>query len=113
MKNIDNTMSVFDIRNSVIAKLNENAEEFEGWEINCSLNTFEFGDADYMDNYILYRISNHEKGSSYRFHHQIDENGKHHCWWYNFDTISLTYSDQIAIDEMVSFISNLIRREND
>jgi len=108
---LDNIMNVFDIRNAVLRKLNENAEEFSGWEINCSLDTFEFGDDAYADNYLRYRISNHEKEISYRFHHQIDENGEHHCWWYNFDTIFETFSNKIAIDEMVKFITNLIRRK--
>ena len=106
-------MHAFEIRNAVLEKLNENAEEFRGWEINCSLDTFEFGDADYLEDYLMYRVSNHEKETSFRFHHQIDYNGEHHCWWYNFDTIFETFSDQTAIDEMVAFISKLIRRCND
>ena len=108
---LDNIMNVFEIRNSVLEKLNENAEEFAGWEIKCSLDTFEFGDEDYMQDYLTYRISNHEKETSFHFHHQIDEKGEHHCWWYNFDTIFDTISDQTAIDEMVKFITNLIRRK--
>jgi hypothetical protein len=102
-------MNVFDIRNAVLGKLNENAEEFSGWEINCSLDTFEFGDAEYMQDYMMYRISNHEKEISYRFHHQINDR-EHHCWQYNFNTIFDTISDQTAIDKMVKFISARIRR---
>ena len=106
-------MNVFEVRNAVIEKLNENAEDFSGWEINCSLDTFEFGDDEYMQDYLMYRISNHEKEISYRFHHQIDENGEHHCWWYNFDIIFETFSDKIAVNEMAKFISDRIRRGND
>ena len=56
----------FEIRNAVLKKLNENAEEFAGWEINCSLDTFEFGDDEYMDNYLRYRVSNHEKETAFK-----------------------------------------------
>lgn len=107
---LDSIMNVFEIRNAVLEKLNEKAEEFKGWEANCSLDTFEFGDDDYMDNYLMYRISNHDKEISYRFHHHI-HNREHHCWWYNFDTIFDTTSDQTAIDEMVKFITSLTRRK--
>jgi len=103
-------MGVIEIRNAVLEKLNEKAEEFRGWEIHCSLDTFAFGDADYMDDYLMYRLSNHDKEISYRFHHQIDENGEHHCWWYNFNTIFDTYSHKTAIDEMVKFIEKLLKR---
>ena len=103
-------MNVLEIRNAVISRLMKQAEEFKGWEINCSLDAFEFGDADYMDDYLMYRISNHDKEISYRFHHQINENKEHHCWWYNFDIIFDTTSDQTAINEMVGFIEKLIRR---
>lgn len=104
-------MNIFKIRNAVLKKLNENAEEFKGWKINCYLDTFEFGDDDYMQDYLWYRISNHEKEITFRFHHQIDEKGEHHCWWYNFDTIFETLIDKVAVDEMVKFISDRIRRE--
>ena len=104
-------MNVFEIRNAVLEKLNQNAEEFKGWEISCLLDSFGFDypDDESMENYLMYRVSNHEQEKSFRFHHQIDENGEHHCWWYNFDNVFETYSDKIAIDEMVSFISNQIR----
>ena len=106
-------MNVFEIRNAVLEKLNENVEEFKGWEINCSLDTFGFGDDDYLQDYLRYRVSNHEKETAFHFHHQIDDNGEHHCWWYNFDIIFDTTSDQTAIDRMIKFITESIRRRND
>jgi len=110
-------MNVFEIRGFVLTRIKELSLEqnikCKDWEIGCALDTFELEceDDDFMENYIRYRVSNHEIRKAYHIHHQINE-GEHHCWWYNFDDPFDTKSDEEVIEHLAQWIIRLISRQN-
>lgn len=111
-------MNVFEIRSKVIARAQELIAEknldCKDWEISCSLDTFEFDceEDEYMENYIRYRVSNHELRKANHIHHQIHE-GEHHCWWYNFDDLFDTKSDEEVIEHLAQWLVRLIENQRE
>lgn len=109
-------MNVFEIRSKVFEMVRELVAErcidVSYWEISCTLDTFEFDseEDEYMENYIRYRVANHEIKEAYHIHHQIHK-GTHHCWWYNFDDSFGTKSDEEVIEHLAQWIVRLIKSD--
>jgi len=110
-KNLD---TVFDIKKSVMENLKKERKNYEGWAIKFKLDTFEFEDKEYefLDNYIVYQIVNHDLQISYSIHHQIEEDGCHHLWWYNFEEILTTKEPEKVKECLELFIQSLMLKHS-
>jgi hypothetical protein len=71
------------------------------WELITESEPFDFESTDEpQDNWVLYKLSNHEKETTFRIH-TMYEDETFRTWWYNFD-------DWFETDDAIEMAKHLI-----